>query len=272
MRDDLYEQCSDHITEKTPSSTVFGSRPSSSFTRVNSSGVRLCAAMTSGVIDSIKSRQKAESSRQKEMTAPFCLLLAAYFLIDCRAQFGGLDLAEVLESNFTFAVVKKRRRQRAVPLLVHGMNRGLRIVDVQKHDRHRRLHLFEKIHRPGFVGHFIKRDREKIQALRAVIVVDFDQIGKLFAAAIAPRRPKINQQRPRVFRIAQQEFFQTVEINLANFWRSTGKAKARLSYGQGVDQLMVADKNRRQGRVTSNGASRRRPAPKRLPVQIDRKR
>src|SRR6266550_9338736 len=215
-REDLYEQCSDHITENTPSSTVFGSRPSSSLTRVNSSGVRLCAAMTSGVIDSIKSRQKAESRRQKEMIAPFRLLLTAYFLVDCRAQFGGLDLAEVLENKFTFPVVKKRCRQRAVPFLVHGMNRGLRIVDVQEHDRHRRLHLFEKIHRPGFVGHFIERDREEIQALRAVIVVDFDQIGKLFAAAIAPRRPKINQQRPRVFRIAQQEFFQAVEINLAN--------------------------------------------------------
>src|SRR6266849_2208112 len=76
MREDLYEQCSDHITEKTPSSTVFGSRPSSSFTRVNSSGVRLCAAMTSGVIDSIKSRQKAESRRQKDLSprSAYCLL------------------------------------------------------------------------------------------------------------------------------------------------------------------------------------------------------
>ena len=63
-----YEQCSDHITEKMPSSTRFGSRPSSSLTRVNSSGVRLCAAMTSAVIDSINSRQKAESSRQKNWT------------------------------------------------------------------------------------------------------------------------------------------------------------------------------------------------------------
>src|SRR6266404_8651785 len=65
-REDLYEQCSDHITEKTPSSTKLGSRPNSSFTRVNSAGVRLCAAMTSGVIDSIKSRQKAVSRRQKD--------------------------------------------------------------------------------------------------------------------------------------------------------------------------------------------------------------
>src|SRR5207247_10810197 len=87
-REDLYEQCSDHITEKMPSSTVFGSRPSSSLTRVNSSGVRLCAAMTSAVIDSINSRQKAESRRQKEMIAAYCLLLTAYFLIDRRPPFG----------------------------------------------------------------------------------------------------------------------------------------------------------------------------------------
>src|SRR5215211_1129568 len=50
VREDLYEQCSDHITEKTPSSTKVGSRPSSSRMRSNSSGVRLCAATTSGVM------------------------------------------------------------------------------------------------------------------------------------------------------------------------------------------------------------------------------
>src|SRR3954468_12561976 len=49
-RDDLYEQCSDHITEKTPSSTRLGSRPSSSLIRLNSSEVRLCVAIMSGVI------------------------------------------------------------------------------------------------------------------------------------------------------------------------------------------------------------------------------
>src|SRR5205807_10651092 len=53
IREDLYEQCSDHITEKTPSSTRFGSRPSSSFRRLNSSGVRLWAVITSALIDSM---------------------------------------------------------------------------------------------------------------------------------------------------------------------------------------------------------------------------
>src|SRR5215218_238088 len=50
VREDLYEQCSDHMTEKTPSSTKVGSRPSSSRMRSNSSEVRLCAATTSGVM------------------------------------------------------------------------------------------------------------------------------------------------------------------------------------------------------------------------------
>src|SRR5205085_9034762 len=49
-REDLYEQCSDHITEKTPSSTKVGSRPRSSLMRAYSSGVRLCAATTSEVM------------------------------------------------------------------------------------------------------------------------------------------------------------------------------------------------------------------------------
>src|ERR1044071_10316258 len=50
MREDLYEQCSDHMTEKIPSSAKLGSRPSSSFIRSNSSCVRLWAEITSGVI------------------------------------------------------------------------------------------------------------------------------------------------------------------------------------------------------------------------------
>src|ERR1051325_1305664 len=49
-REDLYEQCSDHITEKTPSSTRVGSRPSKFVIELNSSGVRLCWAIISGVI------------------------------------------------------------------------------------------------------------------------------------------------------------------------------------------------------------------------------
>src|SRR5436305_11583892 len=49
-REDLYEQCSDHITEKMPSSVKLGSRPSNSLMRANSSTVRLCALMTSGVL------------------------------------------------------------------------------------------------------------------------------------------------------------------------------------------------------------------------------
>src|ERR687889_1634757 len=52
VREDLYEQCSDHMTEKTPSSTNVGSRPRSSLMRSYSSGLRLCAATTSGVIAS----------------------------------------------------------------------------------------------------------------------------------------------------------------------------------------------------------------------------
>src|SRR5215510_13314097 len=50
MREDLYEQCSDHMTEKIPSSAKLGSRPSNSFIRSNSCCVRLWAAITSGVI------------------------------------------------------------------------------------------------------------------------------------------------------------------------------------------------------------------------------
>src|SRR4028119_1096627 len=47
-REDLYEQCSDHITEKMPSSTMFGSRPSAFRIRLYSSSERPCWATVSG--------------------------------------------------------------------------------------------------------------------------------------------------------------------------------------------------------------------------------
>src|SRR6185295_11804672 len=107
MRDDLYEQCSDHITEKTPSSTRLGSRPSNSLMRLNSSGVRLCVAITSGVIDSIN--HKAGSRKE------YCLRLSAHCFIDCVAKFDGVNTAEMFEDDFTFLVVQKCCRQLAVP-------------------------------------------------------------------------------------------------------------------------------------------------------------
>src|SRR5688500_9488750 len=50
MRELLYEQCSDHITEKMPSSVRLGSRPSAWSTRAYSSGERPCSATVSGVM------------------------------------------------------------------------------------------------------------------------------------------------------------------------------------------------------------------------------
>jgi hypothetical protein len=49
-RDDLYEQCSLHITLKIPSSVSDGSRPSEALIRSYSAGVMPWSLMTSGVI------------------------------------------------------------------------------------------------------------------------------------------------------------------------------------------------------------------------------
>src|SRR5437899_1354028 len=49
FREFLYEQCSLHITEKTPSSVKLGSRPRIFLMRSNSSGVSPCSATSSGV-------------------------------------------------------------------------------------------------------------------------------------------------------------------------------------------------------------------------------
>src|SRR3954468_17978368 len=48
--DDLYEQCSLHITEKTPSSVRFGVRPRIAQARANSSLLSPCSAASSGVM------------------------------------------------------------------------------------------------------------------------------------------------------------------------------------------------------------------------------
>src|SRR6185369_13515166 len=85
MRDDLYEQCSDHITEKTPNSTRLGSRPSSSLMRLNSSGVRLCVAITSGVIDSINHKA---GSRKAALPTVFRPLLYRLRCEVRRRQYG----------------------------------------------------------------------------------------------------------------------------------------------------------------------------------------
>src|SRR5438477_10125269 len=48
--DDLYEQCSLHITEKIPSSVMFGARPRIATTRSNSCSVSPCSAASAGVM------------------------------------------------------------------------------------------------------------------------------------------------------------------------------------------------------------------------------
>src|SRR4051812_36771515 len=63
MRLDLYEQCSDHITEKMPSSTRLGARPSAWSTRSYSSVDRPCSATISGVI-SVMRRGDSECAAQ----------------------------------------------------------------------------------------------------------------------------------------------------------------------------------------------------------------
>src|SRR5437764_15063578 len=47
--DDLYEQCSLHITEKIPSSVMFGARPRIATARSSSSSVRPCSAAKAAV-------------------------------------------------------------------------------------------------------------------------------------------------------------------------------------------------------------------------------
>src|SRR3954453_2717020 len=73
--DDLYEQCSLHITEKTPSSVRFGSRPRITQARANSSALNPCSAASSGVTLLPVTRIRPSSQRPcqpGEEGAPVC--------------------------------------------------------------------------------------------------------------------------------------------------------------------------------------------------------
>src|SRR6185369_873613 len=158
MREDLYEQCSDHMTEKIPSSTRLGSRPSSSFIRSNSCCVRLCAEITSEVIilkDStvgaaLRGRPSHESCIQTtggHGVPPLQLHLIALFddFLDRLTQFSRVDASDVLENYFAFFIVQISCGKVATPTAVYQVDGRLRIGNVQQVSRHRGVHRLQKL-------------------------------------------------------------------------------------------------------------------------------
>src|SRR5205085_11169721 len=138
------------------------------------------------------------------------------------AQLVWLDLSEVPEDDLAVFVIKKSRRQLSVPASINGFDCWFGIVDIQKHDRHLGLHFSQEFrHRSLDVGDVIQTDSDDIQTLVAIVAIDFYQIGKLFAAGIAPRRPKVYEERSRVLRVSLQKLLQSFEINDFNVagWR-----------------------------------------------------
>src|SRR6185369_1123274 len=178
MREDLYEQCSDHMTEKIPSSTRLGSRPSSSFIRSNSCCVRLCAEITSGVIilkDSavgaaLRGRPSHEScvfqTTGGHGVPPLQVHLIALFnsLLDCLTQLSSIDPSDVLENYFALFVVQISCRQVTTPAAVHEVDGRLWIRDVQQVSWHRGVHRLQKLRHARFdICHVIERDSEKLE-------------------------------------------------------------------------------------------------------------
>src|SRR6185295_3057820 len=124
MREDLYEQCSDHITEKIPSSANVGSRPSSVLIRSNSSGVRLCAAMTSGVISLISFLDQ---------------------LINRGSQLVWVYAAEMFVDHFTFGIVEKSRRQASGPAWIDQIDCRFGIGNIEQVRRHSGFHRVQEL-------------------------------------------------------------------------------------------------------------------------------
>src|SRR3954470_4991518 len=84
IRLDLYEQCSDHITEKMPSSVRLGSRPMACSTRSYSSGESPCWATISGVIWLMPAGFRVQTHSPQPLTAGPLVVAATNSLLICR--------------------------------------------------------------------------------------------------------------------------------------------------------------------------------------------
>src|SRR5215203_28954 len=160
------------MTEKIPSSAKLGSRPSSSFIRSNSSGVRLWAAITSGVII-----WKFEVFPTDYTDNPWLKhLLSITFpnqFFNCLAQLGSLDAADVLVNNFAFFVVEKSRRQIAAPGRIHQVDGRLRIGSIKQVRRHLRSHRIKKLRHLFFdLAHVVERNSDKLEMVFAIVFVN----------------------------------------------------------------------------------------------------
>src|SRR5580692_4319503 len=82
--EDLYEQCSFHIAEKTPSSVKLGSRPISLTMRSYSSGLRPCSAISSGVMAGSLEITAAFSSVMAGLIPAIHVLIPACKVVDAR--------------------------------------------------------------------------------------------------------------------------------------------------------------------------------------------
>src|SRR6266700_5158784 len=112
-----------------------------------------------------------ESKRSAVLTSSLIthhssLFFRDYLFIYGGAQFVRIDFAEMSEDDFAVFVVKERRWQLTVPRRIDCFDGRLRIIDVEQDDRHRRLHLFQKLwHGALDVRNVINRDRDEIQTL-----------------------------------------------------------------------------------------------------------
>src|SRR6478735_278574 len=86
IRLDLYEQCSDHITEKMPSSVRLGSRPRAARTRSYSSGDKPCSATISGVMRSTDMRARLGHRNRFVEGGMGCILDHLLFCCESRSR------------------------------------------------------------------------------------------------------------------------------------------------------------------------------------------
>src|SRR5215210_4622357 len=200
-REDLYEQCSDHMTEKTPSSTNVGSRPSSSRMRSNSSEVRLCAATTSGVmISEFMARKRREPlsvcssvrrTAQDKGSRPFLQTAVPLFLparlrrfifqrlVERGAQLVGFDATLVFEDDVARAVVEEGRGQLAAPRRVYEVDGDALVGGFEEVGGQTGGVLLGQELGHGLLDlrRVVERDEDEVEPALVVLPANLDEVG-----------------------------------------------------------------------------------------------
>src|SRR5881275_1591545 len=111
-------------------------------------------------------------------------------------KLGGFDAAFVFEDDVAGAVVEEGCGKLAGPSRVYEVDGGAVVLRVQEvgGERSRARFKEEVGHGRLYVGDVVERDEREVEMVGRVASAQLDEVGELFAAGPAPRRPEVDEQ------------------------------------------------------------------------------